>query len=221
MRLYTYYLKTTPVVWKRWIKHIVWVFLRKKVENEFPPESFWEWWADFFFYTLDILYFPLWYEGVTRFCKKSMRKLTKEELKEAEKVFGDSLYYECIRMDMNPSFGIGKDVLAFVTFFTVNYKEHLPNAIFIHELVHIWQYQNFGSVYISKALKAQRSKEGYDFGGIQRLYKDMVEGKKLRDYNFEQQAEIVETYYRQMKKNMATPLEATVMKYFGEEVKVV
>src|SRR5690606_708410 len=128
MKIFTFYLKTTPVVWKRWFNHWLWLIFPKFIRNPFPPVSFWEWWADFFFYTLDVLYFPLWYEWTTRIFKKSVRKLTKTEKSEAEKIFGDSLQYEYIRIDTNPFFGIGKDVVAFVTFFTVNYKRTLPSA---------------------------------------------------------------------------------------------
>lgn len=207
-----------PKIWVRWFTHFLWIFFPKRFSNPFPPASFIEWWMDGFFYTLDVLYFPFWYESMTRVFKNSVRKLTLQEKMEAQIIFGDNLTYDCIRVDTNPALGVSKDVLAYVTFFTVNCKGKLPMSIFIHELVHVWQYQQFGSVYIAKAIKAQRSREGYDFGGVQGLYQEMIKGKTLLHFNFEQQAEIIESYYSMLKNGKQIPLEESVLKYFVELV---
>ena len=50
-------------------------------------------------------------------------------------------------------------------------------------------------VYIVRALWAQKSKEGYDYGGIEGLAQAINEGKGLFDFNFEQQASIIEHYF--------------------------
>lgn len=218
MTNWRFHLYNFPKVWVRWFTHFLWIFFPKRFSNPFPPTSFAEWWIDGFFYTLDVLYFPFWYEAITRLVKRSVRKLTPHERAEAGLVFGDSLLYDSIRVDTRPALGVGKDVLAYVTFFTVNCKGKLPMAIFIHELVHVWQYQQFGSVYIAKAIKAQRSREGYDFGGVQGLYQEMIKGKTLLHFNFEQQAEIIESYFTMLKKSKAAPLEESVLKYFAEVV---
>ena len=64
------------------------------------------------------------------------------------------------------------------------------------ELVHIWQYERFGSVYIYYALMAQKSLMGYNYGGASALSDAINTGKQLKDFNFEQQGDIIEDYYR-------------------------
>jgi hypothetical protein len=49
-----------------------------------------------------------------------------------------------------------------------------------------------GAVYIPKALSAQQMKDGYKYGGAEKLEKNKTEGMKA--FNFEQQASIVEDY---------------------------
>ena len=83
---------------------------------------------------------------------------------------------------------------AYVSFNLINYNSSLPKSIFIHECVHIWQYQQFGSVYILRALQAQRSKAGYDYGGVEALYSAMISRMSFMDFNFEQQGQIFEDY---------------------------
>jgi hypothetical protein len=58
--------------------------------------------------------------------------------------------------------------------------------------VHVWQYEQFGSYYIYKALSAQNSEEGYNYGGIKELDRCIARKGSLLDYNFEQQASIIE-----------------------------
>lgn len=71
----------------------------------------------------------------------------------------------------------------------------MHEALLIHELVHVWQYERLGSVYIPLALKAQHSKEGYDYGGVQALQQALATGRDLLDFNLEQQADIVADYF--------------------------
>ena len=77
----------------------------------------------------------------------------------------------------------------------INSWGEMHDDVFIHELVHVWQYERFGAMYIAKALLAQRE-EGYNYGGRSRLAKARELGGKLTDFNFEQQADIVMDYYR-------------------------
>ena len=75
----------------------------------------------------------------------------------------------------------------------------------VHELVHVWQYQKFGSLYIALALQAQFSAERYDYGGLHQLIRK--QGIPFAyAFNFEQQAEVVEDFYRS-KQNL--PLQWT------------
>jgi hypothetical protein len=72
----------------------------------------------------------------------------------------------------------------------------MDDALLIHELVHVWQYQRLGFRYIPQALRAQASGAGYDYGGTEALYRARREGKTLFDFNLEQQADIIADYFR-------------------------
>ena len=90
---------------------------------------------------------------------------------------------------------------AFATFHTVNlpttgYHERSNVAILVHELVHVYQYERAGSRYFAEALLAQHE-AGYDYGGAEALQEARAHGKHLRDFNREQQAQIVQDYYMQ------------------------
>jgi hypothetical protein len=60
-------------------------------------------------------------------------------------------------------------------------------------LVHVLQHERLGSVYIGQCLRAQR-REGYDYGGAEGLQRARADGKELRHFNREQQAQIVEDF---------------------------
>jgi hypothetical protein len=90
---------------------------------------------------------------------------------------------------------------AFATFHTVNlpatgYHERSNVAILVHELVHVYQYERAGSRYFAEALLAQHE-AGYDYGGAAALQEARAHGRHLRDFNREQQAQIVQDYYLQ------------------------
>jgi hypothetical protein len=77
------------------------------------------------------------------------------------------------------------------------HPEHYKICWFIHELTHVWQYQQMGWRYLFLALQAQfRLKAGaYDFGGEQGLIAHHTQGKGLKHFNLEQQGDIARTYY--------------------------
>ena len=137
-----------------------------------------------------------------------------DEIHEARSVFGEAIRYDLVRIDKQPKIGLAKEVIAYVTFFMINYKRNISMPIFIHELVHVWQFQQYGSVYISKSLKAQKSPEGYDYGGSENLFKIMVLGKNIQHFNFEQQADIIEDYYKKRKRQNPSNVEQNVYDYF-------
>lgn len=68
----------------------------------------------------------------------------------------------------------------------------MPPATLVHEVVHIWQYNRVGAAYIPRALAAQRSAMGYNYGGLRPLER----GRSLEAFNYEQQADIIEDAYR-------------------------
>ena len=130
-------------------------------------------------------------------------KLNQDEIDAASSVLGTSVIpYHSIRVAEG---GLLEIIFrlncnrAFTTFNTINLpgsgthsRSHL--GILIHELVHVFQYNLLGSIYIFQALKAQL-KEGYKYGGWQKLQEDRSDGKHFSDYNLEQQGQIAQDFY--------------------------
>ncbi len=213
-----YYFQQLPIRIKRLWRHVIYPFYRP-ITNEFPSKSVLEWSVDAGFYIMDIVAMPEVYEIIFSILKRKTRQLTIQEKALAKSIFGDSIQYDLVKVDTGARFGTKKIALAYVSFNTINYLRNIDKAIFIHELMHIWQFQQFGSIYIARAIKAQRSKEGYDYGGVANLYQVMLKGGSLLDFNFEQQADIIEDYYR-IRENptAAAPMNLSVYAYFAKEV---
>lgn len=127
---------------------------------------------------------------------KRARPLNAHEIGIARSIFGDSLAYERVRIDERAHLGPRKGNFCYVSCYTINCWGKMPDSILIHELTHVWQYQQVGIVYIPRALAAQFSPEGYNYGGVHALRRAIQTGKKLLDFNYEQQADIIEDYYR-------------------------
>ncbi|MCO6464261.1 MAG: hypothetical protein J5I52_08940 [Saprospiraceae bacterium] len=204
--------------WERLFRHFLGVVF-KKASNPFPPSGIVEWLADTSIYLLDVLLVPEIYQGIFKLMDKNIRSLTEEEIDLARSIYKDTIRYEAVRMNPNDRLLTKNVAIAFVSFNIINYKHQIRKEVFIHELMHIWQYQHFGSIYIARALKAQRSREGYDYGGVESLYDAMISGKKLTSYNFEQQAEMMEDYYRHqcLNKNLH-PMVAQTYEYFTGQI---
>ena len=141
----------------------------------------------------------------------------------AKAVFGDSIDYSWVVLDEKAMLGPKQGKFAYVGFNTINSYGKLSNHILIHELVHIWQFQNYGSPYIWRALWAQHSKEKYNYGGLEKLKITMNSKGSLLDYNYEQQGDVIADYY--LLKNGKRPqwAEATqddlsVYEYFVHEI---
>jgi hypothetical protein len=154
----------------------------------------------------DALRGPRLFEVVWRRLSR-LRALSAEELAAAASVLGaKAIDYGAVRVAdgglLSLIFRFNKR-RAFVTFHTVN----MPNAgaslsskldLMVHELTHVYQFEVVGSIYIWQALKAQRSAEGYNYGGWTKLAKDRGKGKHYREYNREQQAQMAQDYYKRV-----------------------
>jgi len=88
---------------------------------------------------------------------------------------------------------------AFTTFHTVN----LPTTgrhsrthfdILLHELVHVYQYERTGGLYVAEAIYAQHT-TGYSYGTPDDLVQCLATGICYRNFNREQQAQLVQDYY--------------------------
>ena len=157
-----------------------------------------DWFYDLAFYVFDLILLPEIYEYFISIFRSDYRFLSEEEKEITRQYFGNSIKLDFVRINSQMSKRIERKAHAYVTLNTINYRHRISNPIFLHEMVHIWQYQRFGSVYIYRALKAQCSKEKYDYGGLEKLYSGMINQQNFIDFNFEQQGAIVEDYARLM-----------------------
>lgn len=213
-----YFFIQFPYRIKRLLRHLVFPFYRKYT-NPFPPSGILEWCTDTTFYIIDIVGMPEIYHFIFKTVKRNIRSLTPAEILLSQSVFGHNVQYHLVSIDDMAILGTKKIAEAYVSFNMINYRAKLKKEIFIHEMVHIWQFQRFGSIYLARAIKAQRSKEGYDYGGVANLYQVMLKGGKLSDFNFEQQADIIEDYYRLLSEpGLAGPMHHQIYEYFVKEL---
>ena len=158
------------------------------------------WWIEFLCYLLDLIGFAEIYEGLADLIKFNTRPLSQWELEIAKSVYGDSIRYTLIRIDEAAFLGPKQFNLCYVSGNTINSWGYMDNALLIHELMHVWQYQHFGLVYIPRALRAYHSLENYNYGGKQQLQEIKQLGGSILQFNYEQQADILADYYRLSKR---------------------
>jgi hypothetical protein len=157
--------------------------------------------VDIFFRMLDRLKLPTLVQGTWRLVNGAAR-LTAAEIKTAQSLFGPEwASFQRIRIAQGGFlplvFRLNRQ-RAFTLFHTINLptkgahaRANLP--LLLHEMVHVVQYEQVGSVYMRQALSAQR-KEGYGYDGWEQLVRDRESGKRFRDYNREQQGQIAQDY---------------------------
>ena len=165
------------------------------VEEHLPANRFVRWWTELAFLCLDLLALPEWYETLTDWVKWETRPLTSKELALARSVFGASIPYGRVRVDERATVACRRYGGCYVGFFTINSWGRFGPTVFIHEMMHVWQFHQMGSVYILRALLAQRTTAGYNYGGTEALARARATGHGLRPFNLEQQADIVSDYY--------------------------
>jgi hypothetical protein len=88
---------------------------------------------------------------------------------------------------------------AFTTFHTVNLPRTGPHCrenfeILLHELVHVYQYERTGGLYVAEAIYAQNT-TGYSYGSPDDLVQCLATGACYRNFNREQQAQMVQDYF--------------------------
>ena len=128
----------------------------------------------------------------------SARGLNQRELALGKSIFGNSINYDLVRIN---SLDVLTGDRAYVFRNTIVPSEGgMSDATLIHELTHVWQFQTHGADYISEALIARKWGDGYDYGDLEGLKKAYQDGKRLGDFNPEQQGEIIEEYFRTKEK---------------------
>jgi len=136
---------------------------------------------------------------------RDARPLTPDEIKEAKKVFGNSLNYGLVRIAESTVMTIGPGRPARTPFNTIFFppgtqkkypgKDLLPWLI--HEMTHTWQTQH-GIGVVEKTITALGGEKAYKYGGDQGLKSAWAAGKHFLDFNTEQQADICSHYYSRL-----------------------
>ena len=118
--------------------------------------------------------------------------LSPTEKAELEKVYGDSIDYDSVKI-VEGDTGIMTVGDAARTIGNTIYipKSLLPlsQSLLTHEMGHVWQFQNGGDDYMREALWGQYVGDGYDYE------KGIKEGKSFSDLNPEQQADLMRELY--------------------------
>lgn len=135
------------------------------------------------------------YETAADFIKFNTRPLTGREVAKAKVVFKNAINYDLVRVDHNAVLGPSWTKREYVSFNTINAWGPLTDHTLIHELTHVWQYQHMGAIYMPRAIHAQGTPEGYNYGGIAELRKRQKAGQGISSFNLEQQGEITGDYY--------------------------
>jgi hypothetical protein len=136
------------------------------------------------------------YETLVDLVKLNTRALIDEEIREASSVFGSALNLRLVRVDRRAVLGPAFSHRDYTSFHTVNGWGDGRRDVLIHELTHVWQYQQVGAIYMPQALHAQRWGAGYRYGGRDGLRAAQEQRAGLASFNREQQAQIVQDFYR-------------------------
>lgn len=195
---------------------------KEKMTKEQHRLTIRNWWGTLIIYCFELVGIGEFYQTMAEIIKFNTRPLSTPEIELAQTIFGEGLNYELIRWDKKAYFGPKSKKIAYVSFHTINSWGNLSADIFVHELVHIWQYEKMGAVYMPRALAAQRTKEGYNYGGLEKLEEYKYKG--LSAFNLEQQADIIADYFRiknDMKPEWGNGTKADLPLYeaYVEEVK--
>ena len=153
------------------------------------------------------------------------RGLTAGEVDMARQVFGDSIDYSKVKLHDHEywlTLGFQKSNVSVtpngqIYFGKDNYKDDYSAEVlawqhhFIHEMTHVWQYQLGYPVLLTRAF---RPKMSYSYMPM--------DGKKLNDYNMEQQGDILADYFVASckEKPFATTLYGNLFESTGAPPKV-
>jgi hypothetical protein len=93
----------------------------------------------------------------------------------------------------------------------------------VHELTHVYQYERTGGFYLMEALHAQITRGGsaYDYGGPSGLVEAHKNGKPLRAFNREEQAQIAMHYYEYVLQSQLplTPEQQQAYEFYIHELR--
>jgi len=125
---------------------------------------------------------------------RTWRSMTDYERSKAFEVFGSALAMDDVKLSQGGVMTLG------------GYSRTLPDHIYfetgvlqrdfsilIHELGHVWQYQHGGSVL---GLACSAIEGDYDYDGEHGLRDALAHGRAFSDFGYEEQAQILQDYYR-------------------------
>ena len=192
-----------PTRLKRLVKHL-WKGVKslkpwslawwKKLGKASTWKDFGKWLGEFAIYGLEVLGIGEIYETLMDFIKFNTRPLTASEIATAKTVFGNSIDYSLVRVDQWALLGPSWTGREYVSFHTINAWGPMTNRTLIHELTHVWQYEQQGAMYMPRAIHAQNTPDEYDYGGVPELINRAAKG--MAGFNLEQQGEILADYYQ-------------------------
>ncbi len=159
---------------------------------------------------LEILGLGEAYETVMDLLKFNTRSLSGHEKATASGIFGSSINLDLVRLDLWSAIGPAFTKREYTSFHTINgWGGHITDDTLIHELAHVWQYETAGAIYMPQAIHAQATlgDAAYMYGGASDLQAKKTAGQGIGVYNREQQAQIVQDFYR-LKVGM-TPIGGT------------
>lgn len=136
------------------------------------------------------------YETIMDLIKFNTRVLSASELKAGKSIFGNSINFDFVRVDIGAVIGPAFSHRAYTSFHTINSWGTESTDVIVHELTHVWQYENAGAIYMPQAIHAQKWGGGYDYGDVANLQLKKTAGEGLLSFNREQQAQIVQDFFR-------------------------
>lgn len=147
----------------------------------------------------EVLGIPEIAETLADLLKFNTRALSGSERSKAASVFGGSINIDLVRVDEGGLIGPSWTHREYTTFHTITGWGGIRDDTLIHELTHVWQYERSGAIYIAQAIHAQITLGGtgaYDYDGVAGLQAAKSAGQGILSFNREQQAQIVQDFYR-------------------------
>jgi len=154
------------------------------------------------FKVLDVLQVPRLLEFILHLLV-NVTRLTAEELEAAGQVLGtNAIDYSAERVGegrlLPLYFMINRDraTTLFHTILLPSKGRHARGRLdlFVHELVHVYQFEKVGSIYIWQAIMAQMG-AGCRYGEVDGLEERRKEGQTFSGFNREQQGQVAQDYY--------------------------
>lgn len=152
-----------------------------------------EWFISMAFLITDLLLFPDILSILYVLFNREVRGLSPKEEEIKKLLFGTNLEMP-ILFNNNARLFTNNGSIAFVSFYVIHGCQ-ISDKTFAHELIHSYQFAKFGSPYIIRALIAQRTVSGYNYGGIKGLQDIFVNQKPISVLNYEQQGDVLADYY--------------------------